>query len=302
MPRRRPTPQALITFASAACLTMVLLPSRYTGWLSVFRDPVLALVAPVSGPATAVASMARSGEDRRPRLEPEDLSEQRDFYRAEYERALQRIGALESQVTALQSGVAPLQDPGTLLLDAPRIGADLAGGWILVRQGRRAGVVPDQTVATAGQAPQHLVGIVTEARVAVSTVLLANDPRVRVGQHKLIGALVLPEGMVTSDTFATAPRCDLAAAGDGTYVSEEIDAGAGVSVGDIVHLSDDNWPESAQMLVLGHVTEVVPQENPLWVTVVVEPDFDLSRVRHLVLRTSRYAGEVDEGDDEGDGS
>ena len=59
MPRRRPTPQALITFASAACLTMVLLPSRYSGWMSVFRDPVLALVAPVSGPATAVASMAR---------------------------------------------------------------------------------------------------------------------------------------------------------------------------------------------------------------------------------------------------
>lgn len=291
MARRRPTPQALITFASAACLTMVLLPSRYSGWLSVFRDPVLALVAPVSGPASAVASMARKGEDRRPAIEPDELRRQRDFYRAEYERALARIQTLEAQVTALQSGVAPLQDYETLLLDAPRIGSDLEGGAILVRQGKRAGVVPDQTVATARQAPQHLVGIVTEAQTAISTVLLANDPRVRVGQHRYIGALVLPEGEVTPEAFAMAARCDLTAAGDGTYVSEEIAANSGVEVGNIVHLSDDNWPVSAQMLVLGHVRQVIPLENPLWVTVVVEPDFDLSRVRHVVLRTSRYSGE-----------
>ena len=204
-------------------------------------------------------------------------------------------------MTALQSGVAPLQNPDTLLLDAPRIGADLAGGSILVRQGRRAGVVPDQTVATARQSPQHLVGIVTEARAAISTVLLANDPRVRVGQHRFIGAVVLPEGMVAPEAFAMAPRCDLSAVGDGTYMSEAMDAGAGISVGDIVHLSDDNWPVSAQMLVMGHVTKVLAQEDPLWVRVVVEPDFDLSRVRHVVLRTSRYASE-DAGDGEGGSS
>ena len=295
MARRRPSPQALITFAVAACLTLALLPSRYTGWTSVFRDPVLAIVAPVSGPTAALAGVLRRGENTTPAMEPDDLMRQRDFYRDQYYRALSRVESLESQVTSLQSGVAPLRGPSIRLLHATRIGADLAGGTIQVRQGRRAGVVPDLTVATARQSPQHLVGIVTEAGPAISTILLATDPRVRVGQHSLIRARILPDDAVTQESFFDAVECDLRAAGDGTFMSEPVDASRDVSEGDLVYLSDDNWPASAQMLVLGRVQRVTPRENTLFVDVVVRPDFDLSRVRQVVLRTSADDGAAEGG-------
>lgn len=283
MPRRTINPQSTLLLAVLALGLTAVLPLRFTAWTGWFRGPFTTIIAPVSGPVSALASRLRPPEDRRTDedTDAEDLRLQRDFYRGEYLRAEQQIETLRQLIEALQAGVA--YGPALRLrrLEASRVGIGLDPRTIDVSRGSVHGVVRD-TVAVATTAPQHLVGIVSAVGPTVSTIHLITDRRV---VPNLLDALVVPASSVTPESLARAPRCQFRPIGDGTLAGDiSAEDAQRTNLGDAALLDDPSWPLGAQRLIIGRVSRKAGTDNPLFTRLIIRPDLDPAGVRSVVLR------------------
>jgi hypothetical protein len=90
------------------------------------------------------------------------------------------------------------------------------------------------------------------------------------------------------------PGAQLRPAGDGLTLEGDLEGTpTGVDVGQIVRLSDDGWPRSAQALIVGRVVSVGPKpSSPLRLVVTVRPEYDLRRLSQVILLTP---GDADAG-------
>jgi len=269
----------------AALLALAaLLPSRLTGWIGWFRGPLMAVIAPISGPLTHVSGWVRPGESRRDESSDPEVSELRllsEMYRTEFLRAEQENDRLRTIIEALQQGIGYGATERLRLLEATRVGSSAGGGTIDVAKGGTHGVTR-RSVATAIGAPQHLVGFVTMVGSTVSTVQLVTDARL---SPRWIEALLLKDAPIDAQVLAGAPRCQFRTVGDGTLVGElgAPDA-AKVGKGDLAFVDDDHWPAAAQRLVLARVVRIEETDKPLFRRLVLRPDLDLARVRGVILR------------------
>lgn len=284
MARRTVSPRSILTLAGALLLLTALLPMRFTAWVGWFREPLLTVVAPASGPLSALSSWLRPGRSLIPTDESAELADlrlQRDYYRSAFMRIERENDELRDIVRALQQGVPFGAAAGVRRLEASRVGADLAAGTIEVARGRNHGVTLN-TVAVAAGAPQHLIGRVTSTTPLVSTVHLITDERI---SPRFVEALLLPETGITEAALAEAPRCQFQPRGDGTLQG---DLGAlqaeHVARGDLAYLDDAHWPAGAQRLVVGRVVRIEDTDRPLFKRIVIRPDFDPARVRSVILR------------------
>lgn len=291
MARRTLSPRATLLLAVGLFLLGSLLPLRLTRWVGWFRDPLMTVVAPVSGPISALSGWLRPGRsgaahDESPELA--DLRQQRDYYRGAYFRAEQENAQLRDTVRALQEGVAYGAPASVRRLEASRVGADPGSGTIDVSRGRNHGVTL-ATVAVAVNAPQHLVGRVSNTESMVSTVQLVTDRRI---SPRFVETLLIPEGETTPERVAAAPRCQLEPVGDGTLTGDlgSIHADL-VNRGDLAFLDDPHWPTSAQRLIVGRVVRIEETDRPLFRRIVVRPDFDPARVTSVILRIAVEEGE-----------
>ena len=285
MARRSPSPRTVLAAVVLALLVGSLAPADLVGWVGWFRGPFMAVIAPISGPLSALSVRLRPSPDR---ADPRDLASRGELLEENerlYVEALDlksRVLELEGLVRDLQGGVGA---PGELRwtpLEATRVGADPGSGTIEVKGGRRQGVAPG-TVAVARRSSQ-LVGPVTAVGPMTSTVHLVTDTGLR---PALMIGVVVPDGTSPSpEALAEAVRCQLRPEGDGTLLSEPLgaDDAERVSVGDPVHLDDDSWPSTASMLTLGRVTAVLDTDNPLFKQIVVTPGVDPARLRSVILR------------------
>jgi len=291
MARRTLSPRATLLLAIGLFLLGSLLPLRLTRWVGWLRDPLMTIVAPISGPMSALSGWLRPGRspehaDESPELA--DLRQQRDYYRGAYFRAEQENAQLRDTVRALQEGVAYGAPAAVRRLAASRIGADPGAGTIDVSRGRSHGVTL-ATVAVAVNAPQHLVGRVSNTESMVSTVQLITDQRI---SPRLIDALIIPDGEVTPERIASAPRCQFEPDGEGTLVAELGALHADqIEKGDLAFLDDPHWPASAQRLIVGRVVRVEETDRPLFRRVVIRPDFEPARVTSVILRIAAEEGE-----------
>lgn len=291
MARRTLSPRATILLTIGVFLLGALLPLRFTRWVGWFRDPLMTIVAPISGPMTALSGWLRPGASSIPHDEsPElaDLRQQRDYYRGAYFRAEQENAQLRDTVRALQEGVAFGAPAAVRRLEASRIGADPGSGTIDVSRGSNHGVTL-ATVAVAVNAPQHLVGRVSNVESMVSTVQILTDERI---SPRFIDTLIVPEGEVTPERMSASPRLQLEPAGEGTLAGNLGALHAElVNKGDLAFLDDPHWPASAQRLVVGRVIRVEETDRPLFRRIVVKPDFDPARVTSVILRIAAEEGE-----------
>lgn len=291
MARRGPSPKALYFTLLALLALSALLPTNFlTRWFVAFRDPALAIIAPVSSLGSFVSTRIR------PAHATGDVDTSARPFDAEYEDlmhqlrlALDRNEALRRQVEALQ-GIAPFEDPSThRKVAATRTGSNPSAGTIDVKAGEREGVTLS-TIATAAANPSQIVGIVVRAGRLVSTVHLLTDRSLSPG---LIEGVIIPPGVPDRAALQTAPRCQLTPTGDGRLVADQVGVSdaAPIERGHLVLLSDPNWPQPAQLLVIGRVVRVDETEQPLFRRVTVEPEVNLARVREVVLRIPTSHGE-----------
>jgi hypothetical protein len=287
MSRRTPSPRSLATLAVLALVATSLIPIEFT-W---FRGPLMAALAPASGPATAIGAWLRPGRvERSPRAgssEPELIAALERLDR-DLGRALARIGTLEAVIRDIQSGVAYPAEVPVVRIEAARVGVNLSSGTIEVSRGARHGVQRGSIALARGT--EQLVGIVTSVGPLVSTVHLVTDRRL--SPPLMVGVAVPPDRSLGFDELAAAPNCQLRPVGDGTLASDEVGApdAALMSVGDRVRLLDDTWPSEAQMVVLGRIASIEPTDEPLFRRVVVAPEVEPARLRSVILQVPAGEG------------
>lgn len=167
------------------------------------------------------------------------------------------------------------------VLEARRVGVEPGGGAIIVRRGSRDGVGRG-AVAVAVDAPQNLVGLVTDVGPATSTIRLFTRPA---GDRGLIAVALVPDGQVTAQAVAEAPRVQLEPSAKGTLTGEMAAERADqLALGALVLLADPHWPAEAQMLIVGRLSAIEPSLDPLWKRIEVRPELDLARLPGVILR------------------
>ena len=261
-------------------LIFSLLPVRAMRWTNWFGGVAVAIVSPVAHPVTELSlwlSPGRSAgeldnEDRRALIEEAQRWE-RQFLLAQI--TIDELRARLAQVSGARSinpsvPVRPVAAPVIGVSSDPSASASLrvrAGSNLGVSRGD---VVTDGVVQLLGR-----VDVVHSAYAEVRPITARSMPPIK-------AALML------GDQSGRSLACLLRPAGDGTLRGDVEDPGDGpspINVGASVRLRDEQWPESAQMLMIGRVVRVDRSpDQPLRKVVVVRPDRDLRQVTEVVIR------------------
>jgi cell shape-determining protein MreC len=292
MPRRHQSNPLPLFVALVAIVLLAVLPLRVTGWVSVFRGPMMTVLAPIAAPLSALSVWLRSDSGGRLAVPNQATLEaanaERDRLARLYLQSLSRIDELEALLEDLQR-VTARRSAAVQQLEARRVGINLSAGTVDYDRGAVHGVTSG-AVALSRRGEQ-LVGQITKLGPSVCTAHLITDKRK--DAPLMVGVIIpadaqgnerLPEG---SDVLASLKRCQLRANGEGTLVDAHFGVGPDgqdtVSVGDYVRLLDESWPSSAQMAVLGRVVAIEPAEQPLFRVLRVAPIADIQRLRSVIL-------------------
>jgi cell shape-determining protein MreC len=292
--------------AAVVVLTITALtPVRFlewTGWLGGF---VATVVTPVSDPVRRVSSwMAPPTRVEEPGEQELALERDRSEFRRLYFIEKRRVAELEARIADLEAGFRRAPNAAVSLLTRPVVGSssDASSGVLVVRAGRADGVTKN-TVTTVRGVQLH--GQVVSVDRLVCRVMPITEP-----ETGFLGGRVLLDR--TGDAFLS---CQLAPTGSGTFRGEVEfrDPPAGARPEDAVDsrlkpgvevvLDDPEWPESAQMFMIGVVERVEPDaDQPLRSVVIVRPRdrLELRRVREVVLRVP-VDGSRDDGTEDAEG-
>lgn len=278
----------LLAGSIALLLVFSLLPLRFTHWLGALGGPLSRIVAPVTH-LSYQASAWMSGGARATFDDPTtDQLQRYETLNRQLSRENQR---LRDQIRDLQAGIEYARRPVIpVIASVIARSSDPSSPALTVRAGARHGVQVSDVATVRGVQLVGKVERVTDRTCIVRPVLDSS--------YGPIGAEVFaPSSSATLDPGATGLRCQLEAAGDvlrGPLVAEfEGDERSPLlpEIGSVVRLSDDVWPESAQMLVVGRVESVDRDEQqPLRFIVTVRPEVDLTRVSEVIVRTSATSG------------
>lgn len=281
-------PKVALAVAIAAALILGLLPARSVRWVSWFGNVADLLVAPVQHPFSAAVRALRSppSPDAVDAEAVQTLRQDLQEALLLYHRVRDENERLRAQILDLQRGLALAHDLPVRQIAAPVIGgsSDLSTRMLRVRAGRRDGVEFNAVAVVRGV---HLVGKAVEVSPRISKVLPITD--------RAAGRI---HGVVMLDELTPGPLGSFEPLGDGAlrgrleFTLDPEAAQPRIAAGATVRLSDDQWPEHAQMLVIGAVEAIEPApEQPARQIVTVRPAVRLDRVSEVVLR---FLGEADQ--------
>jgi len=238
-------------------------------------------VGPVARPFSDLTVAVR-GDDQTP-IYLDDLDQlneelaRRDVLIRNYYEQLVR---LRREVQALQQLAPRLERQGYV----PRLANVIArtrsaGGLsITIDRGRRGGIVEGLPVVDL----PNLIGRVTAVGPVTATVKLITSPGME------LEAAITPPPAPGEQVLRIKARCLLEARDDGTFITTDIEQGVDVAVDDIAYLSDRDWAEITQGMVIGRVVEVEDIHEPvLRQRVVVEPYVDPMRVGEVTVSVPR---------------
>ncbi len=275
---RRSVPIALVVLLLTSSV-----PAPFSQWVRWFGDLAVVFVTPVSHPASMVSRwLAPATREPPPPEDVEALETENAHFRNLVLRLQQENETLWARIRDLENNQSLAPDAPVRMMSGVQVIGDSAdlSGLIRLRAGSRQGVTANTVVTVGGT---HLFGRVE--RVSHEWSLARPITSEDAGAiHSII---------VVSDLIE-APNllCRLVPQGDGTLKGPvayqrmpDSDDPVLVEAGDTVHLSDETWPQSSQMLIIGHVRSVEQDpDNALRQIVVVTPDIRLSRVTEVVLR------------------
>lgn len=261
-------------------------PVAYLEWVGWFGGLAATVFTPISDPMVRVARWlapaSRAVEDDKRIV---TLQQDRDELKRRLLIERRRVAQLESRIADLEAGRRRTPDVPVLQLTRPVVGAssDPSSGLLRVKAGRRDGVTAKSTITTVAGVQLH--GQVVSVDRLECIVMPITEP-----ESGLIRGRVLLDPL--GDHWLL---CQLAPTGLGSLRGDVEfpdpkpggDPSPAVEPGMEVVLDDPAWPESAQMLTIGVVARVDPDEQqPLRSKITVRPrdGLDLRRVREVILR------------------
>jgi len=257
-------------------LAAALVPTRWSAWAGWIGDRADMLIAPVEQPVHSLAGWLRPRRDARPedvvKLEREiDLWKQR-FLRlsAEHDELKDKV---EKQfgAGALYSELPPKQ----MLRPVIGLSSD-PGGQLTIRAGTRDGVELNAIATTEGV---QLVGKVVKVASRICFVRLITDLSA--------GSI---DGVIMSSDTVLGPACKALHPVTGRKLQGRVRIEgnqAPPAIGQVVRLTDDRWPRSARMLVIGTISEQPTLEPATgWYLITVRPTVELERLAEVLLRFS----------------
>jgi len=282
-PSSNPTPALPVVIVLLMVTTLA--PTSFTAWITAFRGPFTAFLAPISHSATWVSLRLRPPVELETSIDSatrEQLENQLNELQLLHTRAINEVKVLREQIRQLQSGV-PFEDATRFRkVLASRTAYDPTGGTIELRPGSLKGVVINSVVHDG--ATMQLVGVVSSVGPVTSSVRPITDRRIPRGQIEVV---ILPDAPVSPEILATAQRCALKPTGSGAFTAKVgVDPYAAIPVqrGMVVRLDDPSWPASARMLVVGRVTRVGHTDQPTFIEITVRPVREPARLRDVVIR------------------
>ncbi|MCA9279700.1 MAG: hypothetical protein H6815_09895 [Phycisphaeraceae bacterium] len=269
----------VIIVALSVLMVLSLIPVRFMGWTQGIHNVVAALVTPSAWLGTKLTNplrrrvMADDNPESRAALE-----QQRDQALLDLEQLKDDINRLERRVEDLQQGVRINElQPTLLTAQVTHRPSDLTSKLLGVRAGTTAGVKKSSVATERGV---RLVGRVVQTSPRQSWVLPITD--------KASGII---RGSVIYDNGATV-FCDLTPTGAGTLRGKmwelpgDLEPPTG---GELVRLSDPQWPAHSRMLEIGTIIKVESDPNSaLRQIITVEPRVDLNLVQEVILRIDPY--------------
>ncbi|MFP4145239.1 MAG: rod shape-determining protein MreC [Phycisphaeraceae bacterium] len=270
------TPRRLLTLVVVLLLITSLLPLRYTShWFDGPRHALATLLSPAS-------SLGRTLADKlRPMPREEVAWDRQESFYEEYGRAIRQVRKLQDQLRAAHDQIARysqlrnhLDFEGVTFVDGRVRGAftSRARDVLTVGVGENRGVQPGFVAAHAF----NLVGRVETAGQFSADV-------------RLITAITKPLQVRITPPTTTTPRelVTWIQPGEkpGQFVVEKIDLAQPISRGDLAHLADPTWPEEAQALVVGQVTQVEkdPADPTMFRRAIIEPIHPLPALSRLTI-------------------
>lgn len=258
-----------------------LFPLSWIRWVQPFGNVTTALLTPGSAVVSTASRwlLPKRKQEGQTELE-KTLLEEVEHYKTLYLRNKQLTEKQQRQIEELQRGQTIYTELPVRQVLVPVVGtsSDLSSGLLRIRAGESLGISPENTVAVAGGL--QIVGRLSGVTGATALV----QPITSKAAGKISGRLMVDE------PNGIGLMCLLDPLGDGRLRGQVESPSTGTPVpppeaGQTVRLSDDRWPASSQMFILGKV-ESVQQDaaSPLRTVITVIPTVSIERLSEVTLR------------------
>lgn len=273
--------QRILPFVLVLTLALCMAPSRALGITNLLAEIMNLVLGPFAMAGNHVAqwirpaSLGLEGAVNDPEW-LQHVQQERDEFERLYVAEQAKVDALQQQLEQLQMMAGEqFHVPVRLLVARIAVRSPEPLGTVTLNRGSRHGV---HVGAIAAYNAVQLMGKVTHASNLQSELLPLANPSVG-----LVDAVIIPRDR-RDIVLAKLPRVQLLPQGDGT-LRGDVDRIIIVNEGDLVQLLDDNWPQSAQGMVVGRVEAVEAKESePLRNAVIVRPQYHVSQVAYVTLK------------------
>jgi len=272
---------------------LALSPLRFTQWTNWFAAQTNVIIMPVAHPISIALEMIIPQSSYQPQASDREraITSELDRVRTELLRTREENHRLTDRIDQYSRGAEITPDLDVRQIHRPRM-SSLIGDHLLIRTGKIDGLTQGAVVVVDAV---QLLGKVSRVDGRTSTIL----PITARSAGPILATVLL------NDSGSQQVRCLLKPLGNGTLRGEVARAGVGdtwqVKIGQEVRLLDYQWPQHAQMLVVGTVERIERNESqPLRQRIIVRPTVpDLRMVPEVILRLP--APETDEDLTQGDG-
>lgn len=262
----------------AALFIFSLSPIGWTTWTNWFAAQTRVIISPIAHPITITINMIIP-----PAISDPDASEGERTIRAELDRVRTQLlqtrnenDRLSGLIDQFSRGADIMPNLDVRQIPRPRI-SSLVGDFLFIRTGQIEGLTQGTVVVVDAV---QLLGKVSRVDGKTSTVL-----PITAKSAQQIQATVL-----LNESGSEQAICLLTPLGDGTLRGEiarsAVDEAWQVEIGQEVRLLDSQWPQHAQMLMIGTIERIERNDiQPLRQRIIVRPTVaDLRMVPEVILR------------------
>lgn len=273
--------QRVFPFVLVVTLALCMAPTRALGVTDLLAEIMNLVLGPFTIAGNQLAQWIRPASLglEGPINDPEyiqHIQQERDEFERLYVAEQAKVDSLQQQLQQLQMMASEqFHIPVRLLVARVAARSPEPLGTVTLSRGSNHGV--HEGAVGAYNAVQLLGRVNKVSGVQCEFVPLAN---VSTG---LLDAVIIPRDR-RDIPLKKSPRVQLLPDGKGV-LRGDIDRTTIVNEGDLVQLLDDNWPQSAQGMVVGRVESVKAKESePLRNAVTVRPQYHVSQVGYVTLK------------------
>tara|TARA_R110002073_G_scaffold118918_5_gene259095 strand:- start:2634 stop:3476 length:843 start_codon:yes stop_codon:yes gene_type:complete len=254
-----------------------LAPIRFIGWTNWFSDQIRVTIAPIAHPLTIAANTIIPPPISNPEASQRerDLASELDLVRTQLLQTREENIQLNTLINQFSRGAEITPNLDVKQIHRPLIST--FGDQLLIKTDKVDNLTQGTIVVVDAV---QLLGKVSRVSGRTASIL----PITSKSAQPILATILL------NKSGSEQAKCLLTPVGDGTLRGEvarsAIDESWTVQVGQEVRLLDNQWPQHAQMLMIGTVESLDRNEaQPLRQRVIVRPTVkDLRRVPEVILR------------------